>query len=908
MHDIDIGTVLTHILVVLVAAKLAAEISERVGIPAVVGEIIAGILIGPSVLDIVGSDEVLRVLGELGVILLLLEVGLEMDIVELGRVGRTSLFVAVVGVVAPLLLGLGAMELIGDDFNTSLFIGAALTATSVGITARVFGDLRALATTEARIVLGAAVADDVIGLVVLTVVVRLVTEDSVSLVSVGGIVLVAVAFLVVGGVVALRVAPPLFSFVERISRSAGTMVAIALAFTLAFAQLADAAKLAPIVGAFVAGLALSRSRESDRIRRELAPVGHLFIPVFFLQIGIDADISAFGRAEVLRDAAILLAVAVVGKMLSPVGAIGSTGDKLLIGLGMLPRGEVGLIFASIGLANNVFDENLYAALLLVVLATTLVTPILLRWRSQRLRAGHHEPDVSEPEPAEGWLEVDDGEIVLPARPPGRLALQLAFETAVLAASYPPSAKLLDWFAAHRDAPITWTSGATKSLLDVVRHGNVRSWRFLDALGILERALPELSESLAARRSDPMMLDPTGLHRWITLDRLLEQTETGPLAAERAKLQFPERLLLAAVLVDALEGRDGIVPLTRRVVGRLGLGAAAEQEIALLVGDVHLLWDMALRVDSLQEENVLQLAAHLDSPETARAAYLLALAVQRRDSWEQDRLETLYDYLQRVLADPELGGLEARNLVSRQRAEAARLLNGNALAIERIEHAPRSYLLAQTPSAMARAATLLTRAQGRRTVAVQCEPGDVDGEWFVDVAASDRPGLLATITGVLAELGVDVQRAVIATWSDGGALDSFVVTARSVPVPAELERAITERIGRVAPTEPVEGAKVDFDDGASPWHTVCEVRASDRPGRLHEIATAFAAANVSVHAARLSVEHDTIVDRFEVTGPGGTKLDATHKERFADFLHSGVKPRRRRVPRLLLAAVGQKAFI
>src|SRR4051794_38015573 len=359
----DIATVLTDILVVLVAAKVAAELSERIGVPAVVGEIVAGVLVGPSVLGLVGQhDEVLRTLGEIGVILLLLEVGMEMDLPELAKVGRSSLLVATAGVIAPLVLGVMAMELVvGDDFKTSLFVGAALTATSVGITARVFGDLRALATTEARIVLGAAVADDVMGLVVLTVVVRLVTQGSVSIFSVGGIILVAVAFLVVGGLVGLRVSGPLFDLVHRASRSTGTMVALALAFTLAFARIADAAKLAPIVGAFVAGIALTRSDHSDRIRRELAPVGHLFIPVFFLQIGIDAQIGAFGRPVVLRDAAILLAVAVVGKLVSPIGAAGARGDKLLIGLGMLPRGEVGLIFATIGLASGVIDDHLYAA-------------------------------------------------------------------------------------------------------------------------------------------------------------------------------------------------------------------------------------------------------------------------------------------------------------------------------------------------------------------------------------------------------------------------------------------------------------------------------------------------------------------------------------------------------------------
>ena len=324
----DITHILRDILVVLIAAKVAAEGAERMGIPAVVGEIAAGILIGPSVINAVGrGDEVLRTLGELGVILLLVDVGLEMDLGELGKVGRASLTVASIGVVAPMVLGLGAMLAMGESFNAALFVGAALTATSVGITARVFGDLRALATTEARIVLGAAVADDVIGLVVLTVVVRLVTEGSVSFFSVLGIVALAIGFLFVGGLVGLKVAPPLFNVVEKVSRSTGTMVALALAFTLGFAELANAAKLAPIVGAFAAGIALARTKQHDRIRRELTPVGHLFIPVFFLQIGIDADVSAFGRASVLRDAGILLAIAVVGKLVAPFGLMGSRADR-----------------------------------------------------------------------------------------------------------------------------------------------------------------------------------------------------------------------------------------------------------------------------------------------------------------------------------------------------------------------------------------------------------------------------------------------------------------------------------------------------------------------------------------------------------------------------------------------------
>ena len=206
----DIGTILFHILVVLVAAKVAAELAERVGIPAVLGEIVAGIAIGPSVLGLVEADEVLHVLGELGVILLLLHVGMEMDVAELGRVGKASLFVALLGVAAPFIGGMTAGLALGQEMKTSVFLGAALTATSVGITARVFGDLRALATVESRIVLGAAVADDVLGLVILTIVVRVVVDGSVSAGTVLSVTGLAIGFLLVTGIVGSRVAPPLF--------------------------------------------------------------------------------------------------------------------------------------------------------------------------------------------------------------------------------------------------------------------------------------------------------------------------------------------------------------------------------------------------------------------------------------------------------------------------------------------------------------------------------------------------------------------------------------------------------------------------------------------------------------------------------------------------------------------------
>ena len=198
-------SMLLDLAVILVAAKLAAELCERVNVPAVVGEIVVGIVIGPSVLGwIPAHSEPIVALAELGVLLLLVQVGMEMDLAELGRVGRASMAVAVIGVAVPFVLGGGVALGFGETGNTALFIGAALTATSVGITARVFGDLRALATTEARVVLGAAVADDVLGLIILTVVVKVVTGGDVSPVSILGTIGAAVGFLVIATAVGVR--------------------------------------------------------------------------------------------------------------------------------------------------------------------------------------------------------------------------------------------------------------------------------------------------------------------------------------------------------------------------------------------------------------------------------------------------------------------------------------------------------------------------------------------------------------------------------------------------------------------------------------------------------------------------------------------------------------------------------
>ena len=318
---------------------------------------------------------------------------------------------------------------------------------------------------------------------------------------------------------------------------------------------------------------------------------------------------------------------------------------------MLPRGEVGLIFATIGLQNGVLGDDLYAALLLVVLVTTLVTPQLLKMRYTRLRAdrGRSAPAAGEPMPATGWLRVVNGAVQLEAQPPAHLGLELALDSAVLVAHAAPSPRLLDWLSSLDQRSLRWDATAAQAFLDVVRKGNARSWRFLDRLGLLEHAMPELAKALRERAADPFEFDPTAAHRWTTIERLQAVHESDPLSAELRQLSHPEWVLLAALLLDVLDDRPDKVAVARKVMGRLDLGAIAEQEVALLVGDADLLSSVASQVDGHSEESVLSVASYLDSPEQTRALYVLSVA--RRDGverWEFERLRTLHELLQIAL--------------------------------------------------------------------------------------------------------------------------------------------------------------------------------------------------------------------------------------------------------------------
>jgi len=913
-----VGAVLLDILIVLVAAKLAAELAERIKVPAVVAEIVAGVIVGPSVLGLVGQgNDTLAVLAEIGVILLLLEVGLEMNVREMASVGRGAVSVGVIGIVIPMAAGYGVAIAFGESGNTALFLGAALAATSVGITARVFSDLKGLSTVEARTVLGAAVVDDVLGLVVLTVVVGIVTKGSISALDVLGIVGIAIGFLVVTTSLGLAFAPRLFQAIQRFARSPGTLVALTLSFTLALAELASAAQLAPIIGAFVAGLALSQSKVSDRIRRDVAPIGHIFIPVFFLQIGIAINISAILKPSVLAIAGALIVVAVLGKVAASIGLLGAPGDKLLVGLGMIPRGEVGLIFATIGLAEGILTNDTYGALLLVVLGTTLLTPPLLKSRYLRVRARRKAAVVApSPPPSGGWLQIRHNAVELAAEPPSRLALWLALDAAAMVTDRQAGPKLLDWLGRASDDGFRWDRATVGAFMHLLNVGNARSWRFLESTGVLERALPELSAAIRRRQSDPFMLDPSQVLEYELVDRLRSLTPDDATAAMvMDELMHPDRLMLAALMLDTA-GTDEPVVMARQVVKRLDLGAGAEEEIALLVGQPSMMRAAAARIDGLDEDQVFRLAGALDRPERTNALYLLSVVVGDLDPLERARLDELRERVLTVLDRPELTGLDARNLVEARKRAALAAATETPRIAARIGAAPRSYLLDHDAADVARHAVFLEPLPHRDEVRVGVDPGE-SGTWRIEVAARDRAGLLAMVAGALADHGLDITAASVATWPDGGVLDAFIVHRAAYPMGAPtpdadtppdgdaLEHAITTRFAQVLTAPPNPDAVIAFDDDASPWATVCDIRSTDRRGLLHHLAVGFAVADVTVNSARLATSGGRVHDRFEVTRVGGEKLDQATKDMVVRAVMQGVYARRGRFGRVQKPVIGDE---
>jgi Kef-type K+ transport system membrane component KefB len=364
-------------------AKIFGEIALKLEQSAIIGELLAGVLIGPSILGFVYETPVLTSISELGAIILLFEVGLSTDIKEFLKAGGWATAVAFIGVVVPYFLGYFVFLHFGLSSTQAIFAGAVLTATSVGITARVFMDLKKLETKEAKIVLGAAVIDDVIGLAILAVVLKLVQGGTVTFGTVASISGTAVLFLVLSVAVGILIVPTLFKFVSKMKQEHIIFV-MGIAFCFVFSAFATKVGLASIVGSFVAGLVLSTTNQSEEIRRDIKPLYAFFVPVFFVLMGTNVDISAFNpfvaaNREILILVTVLFVVAFISKAVAGFVVLKKGINKFLIGVSMVPRGEVGLIFAGIGFKNNVFGSNEYSALVAVIMLTTFITPIILKY-------------------------------------------------------------------------------------------------------------------------------------------------------------------------------------------------------------------------------------------------------------------------------------------------------------------------------------------------------------------------------------------------------------------------------------------------------------------------------------------------------------------------------------------------
>lgn len=377
--------------IILISARLLSETVARFGVPSVIGELLAGLLIGPSMLGWVSPDTTMKLLAEIGIILLLFEVGMDTNLGRLARSGSKPYIVAVAGFVLPFALGYGISLLFGLDGLTALFIGGTLTATSIGITVRVLDDLGRRHSDEAQIVIGAAVLDDILGVLALAFLYQFAVEQQVSFHALGEVALYIVLFMLLAPVVA-KLAAMLIDRLDQHAASPGLLLTMALSLILLFSWLAHAVGAPEIMGGFAAGLAFSQyfsfhklalkpsPKLAHRLEEQMRPLIRTFSPLFFVMVGVSLNLRAvdWGSAFIWGLAGSLLLAAFIGKFAAGFFIRESRRNQIAIGMSMTPRGEVGLIFAQLGFSEGILPEQLYAALLIVIAVTTISPPFLLK--------------------------------------------------------------------------------------------------------------------------------------------------------------------------------------------------------------------------------------------------------------------------------------------------------------------------------------------------------------------------------------------------------------------------------------------------------------------------------------------------------------------------------------------------
>ncbi|MBE9206665.1 cation:proton antiporter [Nostoc sp. LEGE 06077] len=414
-----VAAVLLSLVVIYFASKVGGELSNRIGLPPVLGELVGGVIVGVSVLHLLvfpegGADsssslimaflqttagltpeatpqvfaaqsEVISVLSELGVIILLFEIGLESNLKDLMAVGIQATIVAVVGVVVPFAAGtVGLMTLFGISAVPAIFAGAALTATSIGITSKVLSEIGKLNSKEGQIILGAAVIDDVLGIIVLAVVASLAKDGVVDVGKVIYLIICATAFLL-GAIVLGNVFNKTFVAIANQLKTRGELVIPAFIFAFVMAYLAAIIQLEAILGAFAAGLVLEETDKRKELQKQVIPVADLMVPIFFVAVGAKTDLGVLNPAipsnrEGLIMAIFLITVAIIGKVITGLSVFGQPEiNRLAIGVGMIPRGEVGLVFAGVGAASGALSKPLGAAIIMMVILTTFLAPPLLRF-------------------------------------------------------------------------------------------------------------------------------------------------------------------------------------------------------------------------------------------------------------------------------------------------------------------------------------------------------------------------------------------------------------------------------------------------------------------------------------------------------------------------------------------------
>lgn len=368
-----------EILLVIGAAKLLGEIFARLAMPSIAGEILAGVVLGPSVLGWVTPNEFLTSLAELGVLFLLFRVGLEVRASELIRVGAVATLAAVGGVVLPMAVGWGMLRSLGHPPVESFFVGAAMVATSVGITAKVLSERGLLHARASRVILVAAVIDDVLGLLVLAVVSSM-ARGSIDLVELGTTAALAIGFVVVIAVWGVRAVNRVLPAVRANLRIEEADFVLALLILFALSALAARAGVAAIIGAFLAGMTLGESA-SRRVHDMTAGAAALLTPFFLVNIGLQIDLKAMAEPAAIATALLILVAAVLSKLIGAGLGAWRMGprDALRVGVGMIPRGEVGMVVAQIGLSLGVIPQSVYVATVFMSVATTVIAPPLLAW-------------------------------------------------------------------------------------------------------------------------------------------------------------------------------------------------------------------------------------------------------------------------------------------------------------------------------------------------------------------------------------------------------------------------------------------------------------------------------------------------------------------------------------------------